>query len=93
MRLQAALTFESKTQPPRTYRAEFTVPGALRAVSRLLREAKKHYPGTRWDSLSIILQKDDVQDPQEESEEASEGGTEGAQPPDVTNEATPGGDL
>lgn len=57
MRYKAALTFESDTQAPKTYRTEIGPGSASAVVSRLVRLAIKAIPGARWSSLCIILEK------------------------------------
>ena len=57
MRYKAVCTFESDTQAPKVYRTELGPGSASGVASKLIREAKKAYPGARWDSLCIILEK------------------------------------
>ena len=57
MRVKATLTLESLTQAPRTCRMELDVPSPAKAASRVLRRAKQEFPGARWASLVIVLEK------------------------------------
>lgn len=53
---QAAITFESDTQPPKTARIEVRgTPGA--ALRQSLSAAKRAFPGSKWSSLSLTLTK------------------------------------
>ena len=62
MRYRASFSFESDTQPVRTYRGEIDAPGLPTAASQTIREAKKAYPGARWRSIVLVLEKLDESD-------------------------------
>lgn len=52
-----AVTFESDTQAPRTWRGEVEGAGIPSTISKALRLAKSQFKGARYDSLCIIVDK------------------------------------
>lgn len=73
----AAVTFESNVAPPKTWRGEVEASGPNTAASRAVREAKKAFPGVRWASMSILLEKPkmegaDTDEPETEEEAETE---------------------
>ena len=65
MRYKGAITLESETQPPKTYREEFSTGTTLQAVSRLWKRTKKALSGARWNSLCLTLERIPGPDPNE----------------------------
>jgi hypothetical protein len=57
MRFKGVLTFESNTQAPKVHRMDLEAGSASGAAPKLIRAARKAYPGARWESLCIILEK------------------------------------
>ena len=57
MKWKAAVTFESETQPPKTWRGEIESRGTASALGRALTQAKKAYPGAKWLSVSMFVEK------------------------------------
>ncbi len=57
MRWIVAVTFESETQPPKTWRGEVVSAGAPSAMRQGLKAAKLAYKGAKWQSLCLILEK------------------------------------
>lgn len=57
-RFQAAVTFESPSGPPETYRGEIVAGSWQKAASSAVRAAKAAYPGRRSCSLVVLLTPD-----------------------------------
>ncbi len=57
MRFSVAVTFESDTQAPRTWRGEVEGAGIPSTISKSIRLAKTQYKGAKFDSLCVIVQK------------------------------------
>lgn len=76
MRYRASVSFEHDTQPVRTYRGEIAAPGLPTATSRALRTARGLYPGLRWRSVVIVLEKLDAADDEPEGDLAPEAQTD-----------------
>lgn len=55
-----AVTFESDTQPPKTFRGEVEGAGVPSAISKALRLAKVQFKGARWESLVVVLHKPEL---------------------------------
>lgn len=55
VRYRAAVTFESLTAAPETYRTELVAGSHQKAASRAMIEAKRAYPGRRPCSIVILL--------------------------------------
>ncbi len=60
-----AITLESATVPPRTARGTIVATGAGTAARRAFQDAKRKLPGARWNSLVIVLEKEDTPDAKE----------------------------
>jgi hypothetical protein len=57
MRFRASVSFESDTQPVRTYRGEISAGSCDRASSLAVKAARRACPNARWRSLVVVLEK------------------------------------
>jgi hypothetical protein len=60
MRLKATVSFEFDLAPIDTYRAEFVVANPRQCARRALEAASREYPGRRWRSVVIVLERLDL---------------------------------
>jgi len=60
-RYTAAVTLESDTLPPKTYRGDIVAGNAKRAAFLALRAARGAYPRSHWRSLVIVLEKSETE--------------------------------
>lgn len=63
MQLFASVTFEFDTAPMETYRGSFVAVKPQTVAHRAFRAACRAYPGRRWRSAVIVLEKLDPADP------------------------------
>jgi hypothetical protein len=70
MRFRYAVSFESDLQPVRTDRGELSVANASLGARRAVEAARRAFPGSRWRSLVVVLEK--LDSPEDEGPEAQE---------------------
>jgi hypothetical protein len=57
VRYTFTVTFESDTMPCKTHRGTIDAPGVPTALTRALKAAKQAFPGARWRSMVVVLEK------------------------------------